>query len=164
MLTPKMVAALNQQMNEEYYSAYLYLAMSAAATDANLPGAAHWFRVQYQEEIAHFMKLFDYVHAQGETVKLMAIQEPPAAFGTITAMFEQTLKHEQHITACIHKLMTLAQAEKDHATAIMLQWFVNEQVEEESNDNAILAGLRMAGEKGGALFMIDRQLGQRKAG
>ena len=162
MLKKTMNEALNGQMAKEYESAYLYLSMSAACEAMALKGAAQWFRVQYKEEIEHFERLYKYVFDQGGTVRLAAIAQPPAEFASLKDMFEQTLKHEQFITRSINELVDLAVKEKDHATAIMLQWFVTEQVEEEGNDRDILDRLGMIGDKGHGLFMLDRDLGKRK--
>jgi len=160
MLKPKIVEALNGQINKEMYSAYLYLAMSAHCESENLKGFANWFHVQHQEETIHAMKLYHYLLSQGEKVKLGAIEQPPSEFKTPMSMFEATLKHELFITKSIHDLVNLAIAEKDHATQIFLQWYVTEQVEEEANDNEIIARLKMVGD-GPGLFWIDKELGSR---
>jgi ferritin len=161
MLNQKMVDALNGQMSNEFYSAYLYLSMSAASTAMGLKGAANWFMVQYQEEMVHFMKFYNYVLSQGGAVTLAAVKAPPSVFKSLQDMFEQTLKHEQFITKCINELSDLALNEKDHATAILLQWYVTEQVEEEANDNDVLARLRLVGKDGNGLFMLDKDLATR---
>jgi ferritin len=138
MLNERMEEALNEQLNKEMYSSYLYLAMSAYSSSVGLPGFAHWFRVQVEEENIHAMKIFNYINDQGGRVKLKEIKEPPFEFGTAMDMFQQTLKHEQFITRSIHELVDLANAEKDEVTASFLQWYVKEQVEEEENDNEII--------------------------
>ena len=161
MLNTKMVEALNGQMSNEFYSAYLYLSMSAASATLGLKGAANWFMVQYQEEMVHFMKLYNYVISQGGMVVLAPVKAPPSAFKSVLEMFEQTLKHEQFITRCINELSDLALKEKDHATAVLLQWYVTEQVEEEANDNDVLARLRLVGKDGNGLFMVDNELATR---
>lgn len=161
MINKKVVQALNQQLNNELYSAYLYLSMSSFTTHIGLKGAANWFMVQYQEEMVHAMKFYDYINSQGEHARLNAIAAPPVEFGTLLSMFEQTLKHEQFITKCINDLMDLAVKEKDHATQIFLQWFVTEQIEEEGNDNDIIAQLRLVGDSPQGLMMIDRDLAGR---
>jgi len=161
MLSKKMEDALNEQINKEMYSAYLYLSMSAHSTNIGLPGFANWFMVQYKEETEHAMRIYKYINEQGGKVKLKAIEEPPSEFKDVMDMFEKTLKHEQFITKSIHDLMELAIKERDHATQIFLQWFVTEQIEEEGNDNEILAKLRLAGDKGNGLFMIDKELATR---
>jgi len=161
MISKKMVQALNKQVNNEIYSAYLYLSMSSYTNFIGLKGAANWFMVQYQEEMVHAMKIYDYVNSQGNHAQLAAIATPPAEFGTLLSMFEQTLKHEQFITNCINELMDLAIKEKDHATQIFLQWFVTEQIEEEGNDNDIIAKLKLIGDSPQGLMMIDRDMAAR---
>ncbi|UCF58837.1 MAG: ferritin [Candidatus Bathyarchaeota archaeon] len=161
MLSKRMVKALNKQINNEFYSAYLYLSMSAHSTFIGMKGFANWFMVQYQEEMTHVMKIYDYVNDQGGQVKLMAVAQPPAEFGSPLEMFEKTLKHEKFITKCINDLVNLAIEEKDHATNIFLQWFVTEQIEEEANDNEVLSKLKLVGEEGNGLLMIDRELAAR---
>ncbi len=161
MISKKMAEALNQQMGREFYSAYLYLAMSSYAAYIGMKGAANWFMVQYQEEMTHFMKIHDYVLNQGEQVLLGAVDATPASFKSLTDMFEQTLKHEKFITQSINEVMNTAVNEKDHATQIFMQWFVTEQIEEEANDNDILARLKLIGKEGNGLFMLDKDLGTR---
>ena len=161
MISKKMVQALNKQVNNEIYSAYLYLSMSSYTNYLGLKGAANWFMVQYQEEMVHAMKIYDYVNSQGNHAQLAAIAAPPTEYGTLLSMFEQTLKHEQFITNCINELMDLAIKEKDHATQIFLQWFVTEQIEEEGNDNDIIAKLKLVGDSPQGLMMIDRDLAAR---
>ncbi|AKB26581.1 Ferritin-like protein 2 [Methanosarcina sp. MTP4] len=161
MLNEKMQKALNEQINKEMYSAYLYLAMSAYCSYKGLAGFANWFKVQYGEEMEHADKIYKYLVEQGARVELEAIEKPPTEFGTLLEMFEKTLAHEQFVTHLIRELLELAVAEKDYATSIFLQWFVEEQVEEEANDSAIIAKLKLAGEDGAALLVIDSDLGKR---
>jgi len=161
MLSEKMVEALNKQINKEMYSAYLYMSMSAYSTYIGLKGFANWFMVQYQEEMTHAMKIYDYVNDQGAQVKLMAIDQPSTEFESPMVMFEKTLEHEKFVTKCINDLVDLAIKEKDHATQIFLQWFVTEQIEEEANDNEIISKLKLAGKEGNGLFMLDKELRQR---
>lgn len=161
MISEKMADALNGQINKELYSAYLYQSMSAYSAYIGLTGFANWFMVQYKEETEHATRLYNYVLEQGAQVKLQAIDAPPVKFESPLQMFEETLKHEQFITKSINELADLAVSEKDHATQIFLQWFVSEQVEEESNDNDIIAKLKLAGAEGNGLFMIDKELGAR---
>ncbi|MDG6243641.1 MAG: ferritin [Methanolobus sp.] len=158
MLSENMTEALNGQINKEMYSAYLYMDMSAHCTYEGLGGFANWFMVQYQEEMSHAMKIYDYINEQGGKVVLNAIEKPPGTFGTPLEMFEATLKHEQFITKSIHELVELAYEEKDYATQIFLQWFVTEQIEEEANDNELIAKLKLVGNDGNGLFMLDREL------
>ena len=161
MLSNKMVKALNKQINNEIYSAYLYLSMSAYSTFKGLKGFANWFMVQYQEEMTHAMKIYDYVNDQGRQVELMTVAQPPTEFGSPLEMFEKTLEHEKFVTRCINDLVNLAVREKDHATNIFLQWFVTEQIEEEANDNEIISKLKLVGNEGNGLFMIDKELATR---
>jgi ferritin len=161
MLSTKMEAALNEQLNKEIYSAYLYMSMSAYSTNIGLRGFANWFMVQYQEEMLHAMKFYNYINDQGSRVKLMAIDAPATEFESPLDMFEKTLKHEQFVTKRINDLVDLAIKEKDHATNIFLQWFITEQIEEEANDNDIIAKLKLVGKKGEALLMLDKELAAR---
>ena len=163
MISEKMQKALNEQVNKEFYSAYLYLAMSAYCAEIGLPGFANWMRLQYEEENMHVTKMYDYILDQGGDVHLKAIEEPPSEFGTPLEVFEKTLEHEQFITRSIHNLMSLAIEEKDYATQAFLQWYVTEQVEEESNVQDILNPLRMVGNDKGGLMMIDQKLAGRPA-
>ena len=158
MLSKKMENALNEQINKEMYSAYLYMSMSAHSTNIGLSGFANWFMVQYKEEMEHAMKIYDYVNDRGGKVSLKAINEPLSTFKDAMDMFQKTLKHEQFITKSINELVDLAIKEKDHATQIFLQWFVTEQIEEEGNDNNIIAKLKFIGENGNGLLMLDKEL------
>lgn len=162
MITKKMETELNKQINAEYWSAYLYLSMSAFAQDKGFSGVANWMRVQYQEEISHALKFFDYVIDRGGKVTLTPIAEVPNEWEDILGIFEETLQHEQHVTSLINKLMDVAIEEKDHATKSFLQWYVDEQVEEEANVNEILDQLRMVQGQGNGLYMIDREMKNRK--
>jgi len=161
MLSERITEALNKQINNEIYSAYLYLSMSAHSTFIGLKGFANWFMVQYQEEMVHAMKIYDYINAQGGQVKLMAVAQPPTEFGSPLEMFEKTLEHEKFVTKCINDLVDLAIEEKDHASNIFLQWFVTEQIEEEANDNEIISKLKLVGKEVNGLFMIDKELAAR---
>jgi ferritin len=161
MLSEKMAEALNTQLNKEMYSTYLYLSMSAYSTYIGLKGFANWFMVQYQEEMVHAMKFYKYILDQGGRVKLMAIAQPMTEFKSPMDMFEKTLQHEKFITKCINDLVDLTIGEKDHATNIFLQWFVTEQIEEEGNDNEIISKLKLVGEDGPALLMLDKELANR---
>ncbi len=163
MLSKTLQDAMNEQIKNELYSAYLYLSMSAYCEAANLPGFAHWMRVQAQEEEAHAMKFYEFIYERGGRVVLQAIDQPPVEFQSPLAVFEQTLEHEQKVTAMIHDLYALAVEEKDYASQAFLQWFVTEQVEEEASATQILETLKMIGDKGHALIMLDRQLGRREA-
>ena len=162
MISKKVQSAINKQINNEMFSAYLYLGMSAQATSLGLRGSGKWFHVQYQEEMVHAMKFFNYLLEQGAGVELEPLAKPASGFKTLQDMMAATLKHEQFITKCIHGLMDLAVAEKDYATQGLLQWYVNEQVEEEASDIEILGMLKIAGASTGTLLMIDKQLGKRE--
>jgi len=161
MLNQKMAEAFNKQINNEIYSAYLYKALSAYSAHIGLNGMANWFAVQVQEELFHAQKMYDYVLERDGKIKLFAIAEPPADFESPEVMFEQTLKHEQFITKCINELMDLAIIEKDHASRIFLQWYVSEQVEEESGVKDILNSLKFIGDNSNGLRMFDKELATR---
>jgi len=161
MISDKMTQALNEQVNREMYSAYLYMAMSAHCNQVGLKGFANWFMVQYHEEMLHAMKIYEYIQRQGAEIKLAAIDAPPASFESPLDMFTQTLAHEQFITRSISDLMELAIAEKDHASQIFLEWYVTEQVEEEENDNDIIAQLKFIKDNPQGLMMLDRELAGR---
>jgi ferritin len=145
------------------YSAYLYLAMSAYFDSIDLPGFAKWMKMQAQEEMIHTMKMYDYVIERGGRVLLGAIEAPPSEWDGPLDAFKATLEHEQKVTGLINNLVNIAISESDHATNIFLQWFVSEQVEEESNVTAVLQQLKMVGGQGQGLFMMDRELGSRPA-
>jgi len=161
MLTKKMQNALNQQVNAEFYSAYLYLAMEAYFKSLNLPGFANWMRVQTQEELTHAIKIYDFVIERGGTVTLKQIAQPPTKWKSPLDAFEAAYKHEQLVTALINDLVNLAVKEKDHATSTFLQWFVNEQVEEEASANDVVQKLKMTDKSPGGRLLIDRELAQR---
>ena len=161
MLSQKLLDAFNEQINKELYSAYLYLSMAAYLDANNLPGFAHWMRAQFREEQEHALKFYRYVYERGGTVALKAIDQPPTEWKGPLNVFEETLAHEQKVTGLINDLYALAVAESDYASQVFLQWFISEQVEEEANATQIIDTLTMAGEKGQALIMLDRQLAQR---
>jgi len=153
--------ALNKQVNREYYSAYLYLAMSAYFESANLKGFAKWMRIQAKEEQSHGDKILDYLMARSGKVTLGAIEAPKAKWASAGQVFEEVYAHEQKVTGMIHALVDLAIKEKDHATFEMLQWFVKEQVEEEEHSLAILEQIKCVGDVPGHLFYLDHELGKR---
>ncbi|MFO8236075.1 MAG: ferritin [Bacteroidales bacterium] len=162
MLSKKMEKALNEQVNAEMYSAYLYLSMSAYFEDMNLSGFAHWMYIQAQEEMTHAMKIYNYIFDRGGKVSLKAIEEPPAKWDNPVKVMEEVYQHEQKVTKMIHDLVDLAREEKDHSTDNMLQWFVSEQVEEEASADELLQKLKMLEGSGHALLMVDRELAERK--
>jgi ferritin len=161
MLDKKMEKAINKQINAELYSSYLYLSMAAYCESKGLPGFANWFRVQTQEELVHAMKLFDYVNERSGRVTLDAIEAPPSQWKSPLDVFTATLKHEQKVTALIGGLVDLARKIPDHPTESILQWFVTEQVEEESSAEKIRAKVELVGDKGHGIYMIDRELATR---
>jgi ferritin len=161
MLDKKLLKAMNEQINKELYSAYLYLSMAAYLDASNLGGFAHWMRAQASEEQEHALKFYRYIYERGGRVTLQAIDQPPAEFESVQDVFEQTLAHEQKVTALIDGLYASAVAQNDYASQAFLQWFVSEQVEEEDTATRILETLKMVGAKGQALIMLDRELGQR---
>jgi len=163
MFSEKMQQAMNDQIKHELDSAYIYLSMAAYFESTNLPGFAHWMRIQTGEEQEHAMKFFDFIYDRGGRVALQAISQPPADFASPLDAFEKALAHEQKVTGLINDLYALAVQEKDYASQIFLQWFVDEQVEEEKSAGDIVDMLKMIGDKGQALFMADRQLAQREA-
>ncbi|MCW8795971.1 MAG: ferritin [Chlorobium sp.] len=161
MLSKTLQKALNEQIDKEFYSAHLYLSMASYAETLNLPGFAHWMKLQQREEFGHAMQIYKYVNERGGRVELGAIPQPPSDFKTPTALFEEVLNHERYITASINKLYEKAVKEKDYATQVMLHGFIEEQVEEEASASEILETLHIGGEKGPALLMLDRQLARR---
>ncbi len=162
MLSDKMEEALNKQINAEWYSAYLYRSMAAYFLNQNLKGFAHWMQVQAGEEQGHGQKFFDYINDRTGKVVLTAIIAPPAEWKSPTAAFEAVYAHEQKVTGLINDLVDKAKKENDYATQAMLQWFVNEQVEEEANAYEILEKLKMIKDSAQGLFMMDAVLAQRK--
>jgi len=161
MISKKMAETLNKHMNLELYSANLYLSMSSAAQEKGLKGAASWFMVQYREEMVHFMKFYTYLVDQGINITLLANKQVPNSYKSLLDMMEQTLTHEQMITSCMNELSEQAVKEKDHATQIFLQWFVTEQIEEENNDRDLIAKLKLVGDNGYGVLMIDSEMGTR---
>jgi len=152
---------LNKQINAEFWSAYLYLSMSSYLAQKGYAGFASWMRIQYQEEMSHALKLFDYVISRGGDVKLTPISAVETEWKGIPEIFESTYEHECKVTDMIHDCYETALKERDHATANMLQWFINEQAEEEESALEIIDKLKMIGDKGAGLYMLDRELGAR---
>ncbi len=153
-----MEAAINKQINAEMYSAYLYLAMSAYFEVEGMEGFANWMKIQAQEEMTHAMKFYNYVFERGGTVELEVIEKPKASYKSSLDAFEEVLKHEKHVTSLINGLYELAVNEKDYASQSFLQWFIDEQVEEEDTAAKIIDKVKMAGDKGPGLFMLDKEL------
>ncbi len=161
MLKKSLEKALNEQINAEFHSAYLYLSMSAWFAEQDLMGYANWMRVQFQEELAHGTHIFDYVCERGGKVTLTPIPEVETEFNGIVEVFEKTLAHEQKVTALIYNLMDIANKESDHATQSFLKWYVDEQVEEEANAQQLLNNLKLIKGEGQGLLMMDRELQSR---
>jgi len=161
MIKEKNQDALNKQLNAELYSSYLYLSMSAHFESVSLKGFANWMRVQAQEELTHAMKFYDYIHERGGRATLTSIDAPQTQWDSPLAVFEHVYKHEQKVTGLINDLVDLALSEADHATNNFLQWFVTEQVEEESSADEIIQKIKLLGEARGGLFMLDQELKQR---
>lgn len=157
----KMVENVNDQIQAELESAYLYLSMSAWLEERNLPGCAHWMRKQAGEEREHAMKLFGYLVSRGGRVELKEIAAPKLEWESATAVFAETLAHEQKVTERIYRMVSLAREEKDYATENLLAWYVNEQVEEEETASLILEKLKMLGESPISMSMLDKELGSR---
>ena len=162
MISESMEKALSEQLNHEFYSAYLYLAMSAYCNSIDFNGAAIWFKAQYQEEHMHATKIYNYLIDQDVHVVLGSIEQPPCEFGSILDVFKSSLSHEQVMSRRLNELSDKALKEKDHATYNLLQWFVIEQVEEESTVGDIISKLKLVKEDGYGLLMIDTELGKRQ--
>jgi ferritin len=161
MISQTMQSAINNQVKHEFDSAYLYLAMAAYCESLNLPGFAQWMRLQYQEENQHALKLFEHVLDRDGRVTLQALDQPPADFKSPLEMMQMALGHERKVTGLIHRLLETAVKESDPAAQVLLQWFVTEQVEEEKSVSLIVEQLKMAGDQGLALLLLDRELGAR---
>ena len=161
MISEQLTKALNDQINAEYYSAYLYHAMSSCMERAALKGAAHWLFVQAKEEMAHGVNLYQYLLDRGAVPALAAIGQPPGEFADIKAVFEEVIRHEQGVTKRLNDLATLAMKENDHACYQFVMWYVNEQVEEESSAMDILSKIQMIGGDSGLLLSLDNELGAR---
>jgi ferritin len=162
MLGAEIQDAMNEQIKNEFYAAYQYLSMAAYCESANLPGFAAWMRAQAREETQHAMKVYDFLLDRNGRVVLRGIEGPVVEFGSPLELFERALGHEQEVTAMINDLYGLAVRENDYASQAFLQWFVTEQVEEEKNTGDVVETLRMIGDKSEALFLLDRELGQRR--
>lgn len=161
MIKQRVNDAINAQINAELYSAYLYLSMAAYFEDQNLPGFANWMRVQFEEEQFHGLRFYSFINERGGRVILDAIEKPETNWESIIAVFDNVLAHEEHVTNLINNLMSIAIEERDYATSNFLQWFVDEQVEEEANVNAILNQLKRVNGEGQAILMLDRELATR---
>ena len=163
MLSPTIQQAMNEQIGHEFYSAYAYLSLSGWCEAANLPGAAQWLRLQAEEELGHAMKFYQFILDRGARVALPAIPEPPREFASLLEVFQQALAGEQRVSGLINRLYGLAVQEQDYASQVLLNWFVNEQVEEEKITGQAVETLKMIGDNTSALLMFDRELGTRQA-
>lgn len=161
MISKTLEKAINEQINKELFSEYLYISMQAWFANENLDGMANWMKAQSQEEHFHAMKFFDYLIERGGKVELLAIDKPEVDFGNPLKAFKAALEHEKFITKSINELMDLAIAENDHASKGFLNWYVDEQVEEESSVDRVVNQLKMIGENMHGIFMLDRELGSR---
>ena len=161
MLSEKLISAINNQIQFEYYSAFTYKAMQAHFESEDLSGMANWMNIQFQEEMAHAEKMFHFICETGGKVDLMAIEAPRNEYTSVLEIFEETLKHEQEVTSRINDLMDLAQEEKNHMAQIFLQWFITEQIEEEAGVGHIIAKLKRIKGDGRGLMMIDQELEKR---
>jgi ferritin len=162
-LSKSLCDAMNVQVQNELASAYLYLAMSSGCAAKNLRGSAHWLRMQWEEELLHATKMLDYIIERGNEVRLDAVPNPDFEFETLSGVFEQVLSHEQGITVAINELYALATEAQDFAAQSFLQWFVTEQIEEENSAQDVLDMLKIGGDEGAGLLMVDQSLGQRVA-
>lgn len=163
MLSETMQEALNQQINAELHASYKYLAMAAYFESVNLMGMANWMHIQSVEENAHAMKFYQFINNRRGRVLLRPIDGPPTDYPSALAVFEAALAHEQKVTGMINRLMDLALKESDHATVSFLKWFVDEQVEEEANVDAVIQDLKRVGDSAQGLFILDRELAGRRA-
>jgi len=161
MISQNLAKALSEQVNAEYYSAYLYLSMSASADQAGLKGVAHWLFLQAQEEMAHGTNMYQYILERGEKPTFAEIQMPPSDFSDVGQIFEEVLAHEQMVTQRINAIATMAMQEHDHACYQFILWYVNEQVEEEASASDILGKLEMIGDNKGLLLALDQELAAR---
>jgi ferritin len=156
-------SAINDQINREFFAAYLYLAMAAHFDAEALDGFARWMRLQSKEELGHAMRLHDYLLERGARVELRAIEAPPLEFGSPLSIAEQALEHERQVSKSINRIYALAHQEGDYATQVQLQWFVTEQVEEEHSAETMVERLRMASDNRAALLILDREVAARPA-
>lgn len=161
MISQKLEKAINKQINAEFWSAYLYLSMSAHFDNQGLPGFANWFKVQFQEEQDHAFKLINYLIAKGNKVELQPIEKVRISWDSVLDAFIDTLEHEKIVTGMINNLVSIAREEQDYATENVLQWFVSEQVEEEETAQQMIDGLKLIGDNGFGIYTMDKELGQR---
>lgn len=161
MLIDIIASELNTQVKEEFYSAHLYLSMSSYVNHIGLPGMSHWFFLQYKEETEHALKCIKYIQDRGSKYISQGIDMPPDQWASPLGVFEESLKHERALTALIHRLIDLSMSEKDHCTTNMLQWFISEQVEEESTCQMIIDKIKLLQNSNQGLYLLDQELGHR---
>ncbi len=161
MISQKLQNAINEQINSEFYAAHLYLSMAAYCDTRSLGGFAHWLKLQYSEESSHALKLFDFITDRGGRVVLKAIEQPPVEFESVTSVMQMALEHERKVTAMIDGLYELALDERDYSAHVLLEWFVDEQVEEEKSLTEIIDHLKMVGDDGTGILLLDARLGER---
>ncbi|MGL4741291.1 MAG: ferritin [Sarcina sp.] len=161
MLSERLIKALNEQVNFEFYSSYAYLAMAAQAEEMDLSGVANFFRVQAKEELDHAMKFYDYVFQKGGVIKLETVEQPKIEYANLAEIFEEGYRHEQLVTSKIYNLADIANEEREHATISLLKWFIDEQVEEEDNFKTILKKVRRLEGHPTGIYMLDDELATR---
>jgi ferritin len=161
MINQKVQNSMNEQIKNELFSAYLYLSMAAYFEEKNLAGFAHWMRIQSQEEQEHALKFYDFIHDRGGKVTLLSLEQPKTEWKSALDAFNDAYAHEQLVTGMINKIYETALQEKDYPAQVMLQWFINEQVEEEKNASQIVEQLKLIEERGTAVLMLDHQLSKR---
>jgi ferritin len=159
-----MADRINDQINKEIYSAYLYMAMSARMTETGYKGIGNWLMVQFHEEMYHAIKFYNYLQDQGTSVQLKAISVPDFKETAVKELFQHVLEHEKGVTKSIHEIMALAIEEKDYATQVLDQWYVNEQIEEEKNATEILQAIDLGANTPQGLYLLNIELGKRKLG
>ena len=160
-VSPTVQDAFNRHINAEFYSSYLYLSMATYCESIDLPGFAHWMRMQSREEYAHAMRLISYIEDRDGRITLLPIAQPPIEFASVEDVMQQTLSHEQHVSTLINRLYAVAADAGDVASQVTLQWFVNEQVEEEKTARDVIAALSMVAGRSDALLLLDREMGAR---
>ena len=161
MVSNKIIDLINEQITKEQYASQLYLSMSAWFYAQDLEGIANYFRVQSKEELMHADKMFDYINNVGGSVRLDTVERPPHEFSGVQEIFEKALDHERLVTKSIFNIVKVANEEGDFATTSFLQWFINEQVEEESSASLLVTKIKMVKDNPSALYLFDQELAQR---
>lgn len=162
MISQSLQDSLNEQIKNEFYSAHVYLSMSSWFDEKGLPGFAKWMRIQYQEELEHGLKIFDFINDRDGRAMVYGFDAPPSEWKSPLDVFENSYEHEQKVTAMINNLYAMAQKEPDYATIVLMQWFISEQVEEEKSAKLVVDQLKMAGDSASAILILDRELGARR--